>query len=698
MNKLKQKVVITFMILLGFGAIAAFYFFYNEQKEFSIKQKEFYIRLDNIKISKTKLKHIILKNYIYAYNNNDEIINTALELQKNYEMLIKSPILKDKKYLIIAPMIKKLGKDIKQTVNDVERWIMINANIKNSLIFLVGYDNNFTHKNNETLYYNASKIVESLLYVKRMSDLSYISKSSKLKLTNNLSPEEKKFVKAFNLHVTYILQNYPTLMKLEDKINSNELDDLLDKITEQFTNIAIHDIDFLNKFAFTLFLIFTSIYTYLIYILDKFAKEHNKLIRTTEKLDYLLKHDALTNLKSRYAFEEDIKNINNPSIILLNIDRFKDINDVYGNQVGNNLLKSVAKQLKEINSYIKELYGIYRVGGDEFCLLFEKANETQIDIIASNLKEAIDKTEFNLNGNSIFITISIGINFIEPLLENADLALKKAKKDNLLKIVKYSESLNLKLVAKNNINTLKMLKKAIKEDNLVTYFQPIINLKTNNIEKYESLVRIIDNGKVIPPYKFLEIAQKTQIYHQLTKIVIQKTIETAKIYEQFRFSINLSMSDILNDYLISDLFKIFEQNPTIASRIDIELLESEYLTDISKVKKFIDRLHSFGSLVLIDDFGSGYSNFAYFADLDIDIVKIDGSIINEIAISERKLHMLQSISMFCKGMNLKMVAEFVDNEDIVKILKNLDIDYAQGYYYSQPLKTPVSDISKLIDI
>jgi EAL domain-containing protein (putative c-di-GMP-specific phosphodiesterase class I) len=174
-------------------------------------------------------------------------------------------------------------------------------------------------------------------------------------------------------------------------------------------------------------------------------------------------------------------------------------------------------------------------------------------------------------------------------------------------------------------------------------------------------------------------------------VVIEKTIKTAKMYPQYRFSINLSMNDIQNEPLVDTLFELFEKDISVASRIDIELLETEFLEDLEKVKIFIDRLHSFGSCVLLDDFGSGYSNFSYFSELEIDIVKIDGSIINEIATNTRKYHMLQSISQFCKGMHLRMVAEFVDTKEIVTLLEELGIDYAQGFYFAKPAPKPLEN-------
>jgi len=178
--------------------------------------------------------------------------------------------------------------------------------------------------------------------------------------------------------------------------------------------------------------------------------------------------------------------------------------------------------------------------------------------------------------------------------------------------------------------------------------------------------------------------------------MIEKTMKMAKEFPQYRFSLNISMSDIQNTKLTHSMFKIFSKNPQEASRVDIELLESENLQDIKSVQKFIKRLHSFGSKILIDDFGTGYSNFSYFSDLDIDIVKIDGSIVKEIETNKRKLHMLKSIHKFSNGMNMKNVAEFVETKEVAVLLKNMGIDYAQGYYFSQPLIRPLDDDKVLI--
>jgi len=226
-------------------------------------------------------------------------------------------------------------------------------------------------------------------------------------------------------------------------------------------------------------------------------------------------------------------------------------------------------------------------------------------------------------------------------------------------------SLGLHEQAKKNVETIKMVKHALQENRIIPYFQPIINLKSGKVEKFEALVRLIQNNEAISPFFFLDVARKTHLYFDITYTMLEKTFQVASQYPEYRFSINLSIADISNDEFVESLFTLFQKHILVANRIDIELLETEELYNVHKVKTFIERIHSFGSLVLIDDFGSGYSNFAYFADFEIDIIKIDGSIIQEITTDKRKRHILESIVMFAKNMNLKIVAEFVDNPDVV---------------------------------
>jgi len=692
MNKLRTNVIFVTVVVIGFIALASFYFFYNQQKRVSQESKEFLVALNKIKTEESYLELVILKNYIYAYNNNDEITGILQDMQKGYSELLSTKILQRNRYKVLQTRIKTLSKEIENLFLNTQRWIMLNAAMKNSLIFLASYDNELHGLKDKELYFKVSKIVTSIIYAKRMSDFSYIQKNFDIKIKKDYTKEEKFFIKTFKKHVRFIIRVYPEFMQIDNAIRKNKVSQIVDKIKEHFTLLYIDDSDILDMFVGILFLVFITIYVYLIVILIRYVKEHKKLVETTTSLKHSLLHDGLTDIKNRIAFDEDKKNLEKPSIILLNIDRFKDINDVYGSEVGDAILKDVARLLA-IVCEDTHLESVYRIGGDEFCLLFNDISLNELNALAYKLLTMINSQHFMINNNEINISITAAINDTQPLLENADLVLKYIKKVRNRNIVTYDDSLGLQKKAQENIETINLVKKALKNDDVVIFFQPIMNLYTKTIEKFEVLVRIIDEGEVIPPLKFLDVAQKTSLYQQITKTVIEKTIQAAITYPQYRFSINLAMTDILNEPLMDELFGLFEQNIAVAGKIDIELLETEGIEDMKLIKDFIDRIHSFGSLVLVDDFGSGYSNFAYFAEMEIDIIKIDGSIINEIVTNKRKRHMLESIVKFAKGMHLKIVAEFVDDIEIVKILQELDIDYIQGYLISPPRPKPLEKVA-----
>jgi diguanylate cyclase (GGDEF)-like protein len=419
------------------------------------------------------------------------------------------------------------------------------------------------------------------------------------------------------------------------------------------------------------------------------VKNHLALQKTASSLEYSLNHDILTKQYNRFAFEKDLKKINTPHLLILNINGFKKINDVYGNEVGNSLLKQLSELINTLTSEVNNIQ-TYRIGGDEFGFLFDNINSNYALKFAYLLEEKIAQHTFQVDLLNLNITVSIASNNIAPIFENADLALKEVKKDSTINVIKYKDSLNLKQSIEENLHIIDIIKKAIKHDRIVPYFQPIVNLETSTIDKYECLVRLIqDNGEVLAPFKFLDISKKTPYYHDITRIMIEKAIKTAKEYPLYRFSINISMIDILDQEIVDILFSSLDKDLNVSSRIDIELLESENLEHIAQVQNFITRLHSYGSKILIDDFGSGYSNFSYFADLDVDIVKIDGSITSEITTNDRQLHMLKSIYQFSKGMDLVNVAEFVESREIALKLKEIGITYAQGYYFSKPIPRPL---------
>ncbi|WP_457749455.1 EAL domain-containing protein [Sulfurimonas sp.] len=680
MNKFIKYKSIIITIAVGIFSLFLVAFFYNKQKEFTLLQKEFMYSLNKTISYQAQLEYKLLKNYIYAYNNNDDISQTINNLQESFQKYINSQVLKQDKYKFLIPQLQHTKRLIQKNIHNIEIFMRLDASIKNSLIYLINLDDHLQHTKNIKLAAKASKIVESFLYVKRLDDLSFLNKSYTLNTDLAKTKEEKIFLLRFNMHTKFLAKLYPKFLKISNKIRDNQILKSLNSLSKQFSKVAKSDLKQLNQFAFILFMIFILNFAYMIVLLLR-------LIQKQKSLQYSLTHDILTTLPNRYALEHQLLTLSSATVMIINIDRFKDINDTYGNSIGDIILKELAIDLK---LYFKHNF-IYRLGGDEFCVIFENIIKEKAFSLANALEKAISQKEFYVEGIKISLSISISINSTKPLLENCDLSLKKIKETKQQKVIFYEDNMELKKDIEKNIKTIELIKRAIKDDLIQPYFQPIINLSTLKIEKYEALVRIVDGHKAISPYFFLQTAQKTNYYEDIVKIMIIKTLNIAKKFPDFRFSLNMSMQDIVNSRITKILFEEFDKHKKTASNIDIELLESEGLNDIKGVKAFIDKVHNYGSLILMDDFGSGYSNFEYFAQLDIDIVKIDGSIVNEIATDERKLHMLKSIREFSIGMNLKNVAEFVDSQEIVDILKEVGVEYAQGYFYSPPIPYPITD-------
>ena len=316
--------------------------------------------------------------------------------------------------------------------------------------------------------------------------------------------------------------------------------------------------------------------------------------------------------------------------------------------------------------------------------MLEDIPSKKVFSLAEALSQSIKHFIFVDNDIEINITITIAINTQAPYLENADMVLKHHKKSKTDDIVVFKEELGLREQIKNNIDVLQSLALAIEEKRIVPYFQPIIDLKEGKIVKYEALIRQIDvDGSVIPPAQFLELASQTPLYRELTRTMIEQVFNAFKD-KPYRFSINLSMRDLLDRELMIMLEEQLQKNPESAKRLEIELLESESLFDLQTAEHFITLLKSYGCRVAIDDFGTGYSNFSYLAKLSVDTLKIDGSLISKILTDDKYLKTVETIVHYANTLGVETVAEFVETKEVALILKKIGITYAQGYYFDKP--------------
>jgi len=413
-------------------------------------------------------------------------------------------------------------------------------------------------------------------------------------------------------------------------------------------------------------------------------KKNQELVLQNTQLYYQLYTDRLTSLKNRKSLLKDIKKTEKSVLVIVDIDGFKNINDLYGEQIGNLVISSVADILKD---FIKDKdYTLYRIGADQFALMREVCFEVEVcKKMISDIIQSVNSSALKISDYDIFIRVDVTVGVSTQdvnLLETADMALKKAKKERL-KYMFYDDGCSLNREYQNDVEWTKIIENAIKSDNVVLYYQPIYDAN-EEILKYEALIRILEDDKVHSPFFFLDIAKKVKFYSDLTKIVIDKAFKKAEEL-QVRININLSIEDVVNYELMDYLKEQFETRK-LSNLITFELLESESIKDYKKVITFIDGMRKLGCKIAIDDFGSGYSNFAYLLKFKPEYLKIDGSLVKNIHIDENSLLIVQTINSFAHSLGMRTVAEYVHCKEVADILKTIGVDEYQGFYYSEPQK------------
>ncbi|MDC0933430.1 EAL domain-containing protein [Arcobacteraceae bacterium] len=397
--------------------------------------------------------------------------------------------------------------------------------------------------------------------------------------------------------------------------------------------------------------------------------------------------DQLTKLQNRNALIKDTKTIAKSTLALINIDKFSILNDLYGEDYGDKILLSFVAKTKE--AFKSDLYNIYRVGSDNFVILCQDQN-TDAKKFKAICKEFIKKTNsqgIQIGEEDIDISITIGIaqSNDQHAFEYAQRAIPKARR-KYLDILEYDkEQFEQKKDIEENIAWIKKLKSGLTDGRFQPYFQPIIDAKTKEIYKYEALIRYIaDDGTEIAPYKFLTIAKKARLFPIIIKVMLSSVLEIIK-EKQIRVAVNLSFEDMVNNDTNQFIFDTLEAYKDEAKLLDFEILESEEIENFEIVKNFIIKIRSYGCHIGVDDFGAGYSNFNMLEALNVDFVKIDGSLIREIDTLPKHALIVETISDFCTKLGIKTVAEFVSSEEIYQKTKGLGIKYMQGWHFGKAI-------------
>ncbi|MEE8575488.1 MAG: EAL domain-containing protein, partial [Thermodesulfobacteriota bacterium] len=432
-------------------------------------------------------------------------------------------------------------------------------------------------------------------------------------------------------------------------------------------------------------------------------------MKAEEKVRYLGTYDELTGLINRarfteildewieYAGEEKL----NTSILLMDVDQFRAINDTYGHTSGDVMLKRIAGELKRVATELDDSFGgdlgrevlVGRIGADEFGLFLPGRTEEEGRASAEVIRKALEGS--CADDTPVHVTLSIGTvqhpkdGFsTKELLTKADTALHRAKGMGGNRCHSYKaedgdlEQMQMRLKGRERIQ------RGFDEDLFEPFFQPILNLKDGSISHYESLARMREDGKILAPGAFIDTAELFGMVGGIDRVIMSKSMALQALMmkqgREITFSMNLSGKDLVDEELVDYIKNAINDTGADPERIVFEITETAAISELTQAKIFITSLKSLGCKFSLDDFGVGFTSFVYLKELQVDYIKIDGYFIKNLADNPSDQLFVKAIAGVAKGMGIKTIAEFVEKEEALALLREYNIDYAQGYLIGKP--------------
>lgn len=451
----------------------------------------------------------------------------------------------------------------------------------------------------------------------------------------------------------------------------------------------------------------------------------HKLKKSEERLRYLAYYDVLTGLPNRQSFREQLEKFiilaershYGVAVLFIDLDRFKRINDTLGHSFGDELLKKVAFKLdenlrqsdllirsSEENEVSEMVSKVARMGGDEFTIFLSRIEN--LEDTAAVAKRIIDSVSLpmKIGQYEVVITPSIGISVypndgktVDDLLKNADIAMYYAKETGRRCFKFYSESLNAKALERLELE--ESMRIALKKDQFELYFQPQVDLETRRIASVEALIRWNHPQMgLISPAEFIPIAEESGLIIEIGDWVLKSACRQAKQWEDIglpcRVGVNLSSLQFKQSGFIENVRQILDHSRLSPQLLELELTESVIMSDVDENIGRLNALKSMGITLAVDDFGTGYSSLSYLKRFPIDTLKIDRSFVTDIAVDEDDEAIVSAIIALASTMKLGVIAEGVETEGQLDILKNYHCSLIQGYFFSRPLN--VDDFTTLL--
>lgn len=547
----------------------------------------------------------------------------------------------------------------------------------------------------------------------KQGDLSNYIQSSKAH--HELALQLEKTLDYLDVHLEKMnrseLQAYLQTMHSLDpqlaRLSSGALDKDINTINE--ANLKIKTLYYIYSATSVLLIIMSAILGVLIFFQNRnILKAHlqvknlaealqeskEKLQVQNAKLEYDVYHDSLTEMNNRHFFwgnlnetiEVAVKNNHSVTVMLFDLDRFKEVNDTYGHDVGDMLLRHISSRLTSMGLTSDALY---RLGGDEFAFLSSGLTESSAVSRAQKICDAINQP-YTIYNTIINITTCVGIVISDTerrsdyLYKFADLALYEAKKEGTGKIKVFRQWMLDKLQESRTLEHDMALALVNKE--FVVYYQPIVDSFSREIYSYEALIRWIHPLKgLLSPDSFIPVAEKTGMINEMGKSVLEMAChEAASWAVPAKISVNVSPVQLSSKAFAGIVLSILEETGLPAERLELEVTESTLFTESKTPMNTLNRLRALGVKISIDDFGTGYSSLSRLSSLAFDKIKIDKSFVNSIATQQDAVNIIKLITSMAKSLNMKAVAEGVETQEQLESLKVLGCDFVQGYLFGKP--------------
>lgn len=426
-------------------------------------------------------------------------------------------------------------------------------------------------------------------------------------------------------------------------------------------------------------------------------------VRYEAQLQHMADHDPLTGLLNRRSFERELNTHiarverygAEGAALVLDIDRFKHINDTLGHNVGDELIVKVAQTLR---TRLRDSDVLARLGGDEFAVLLPRGNVAEAEQVAEAILATVRaQSVVTAAGRRRSITASIGIAPLggsdrlsaEDLLVNADLAMYDAKEAGRDRAATYASHERGASRMKARITWAERIREALEEDRFTLYAQPIVELSSGQVRHHELLLRMLDEqGDVIPPAAFIAVAERFDLMQDIDRWVVTRAIRL--IGEQRRagcdvvFEVNISGSSTGDPELLTIIEDELRANKVDPVNLVLEVTETTAVANIPRAQQFAARLAELGCRFALDDFGAGFGSFYYLKHLPFDLLKIDGEFVRSCTTSQTDQLLIRAVVDIARGLGKKTIAEYVGDDETVELLRQLGVDYAQGFHLGRP--------------